>query len=149
MSGTTWSVRAHSDGGPRTRVHAGSTTFDVGEPLRLGAGEPLPSALDHLLGALAADLVRSFALAAAEAGIDVEQLECRVAGELEDPLAGIGVVGAGGSPALAAVTGTFYVSAEAAPDALQAAWRSALARSPLHATLARCTDLSIELRPQD
>jgi len=111
-----------------------------------GLDEPLPSAIDHLLAALAADLISSFAACADERAVAIDVVECRLSARLDDPLASIGVVGAAGSPALAAVDGTVYVSAEAEESVLRGAWCAALRRAPLFNALATGASLRIEMR---
>jgi hypothetical protein len=146
--GHRWSVRGHSTDGRQTRLHAGRHSFSVGPAVSLGPDEPLPSAIEHLLAALAADLISSFAACAAERAVAVDAVECRLSARLDDPLASIGVVGAEGSPALAAVTGTVYVSADAEEAVLRGAWCAALRRSPLFNTLATGASLQIEMRAE-
>lgn len=147
-TGYSWSVRAHSSDGRVTRMHAGKHTLSAGPAVSFRPDEPLPSAVEHLLAALAADLVSSFASSLGEHRVEFDALECRLSGQLEDPLASIGVVGASGSPALSAIAGTVYLSAEAEQPLLRRAWCAAIARSPLFNTLAPCLALRIQMRAQ-
>jgi hypothetical protein len=147
-TGHAWSVRASSTDGRLTRLHAGRHSFSAGPAVSFRPDEQLPSAIEYLLAALAADIVSSFARCAGERAAEIDAIECRISGQLDDPLASIGVVGASGSPALGVVTGTLYVSGDAEPSALRGAWCAALRRSPLFNTLAPCVSLRIEMRAE-
>lgn len=144
--GYSWSVRGHSADGRTTRVHVGRHTFAAGPAVSFRPDEPLPSAIEHLLAALAADVVSSFASCLREREVDFDAIECRLSGHLEDPLASIGVIGTAGSPALSAIGGAVYVNAEAEVPLLHGAWCAAIGRSPLFNTLAPCVELGVEMR---
>lgn len=146
--GYSWSVRAYSADGNQTRLHAGRHSFSVGPAVSFRPDEPLPTAVEHLLAALAADLVSTFASCLRERSVEFDALECRLSGQLDDPLASIGVVGARGSPALSAISGTVYVSAELDEPVLRGAWCAATDRSPLFNTLAPCLALRIDMRAE-
>ena len=148
LTGYTWSVRGSSADGRLTRLHAGRNSFSAGAAVSFRPDDPLPSAIDYLLSALAADLVSSLGECVRERSVECDAIECRISGQLDDPLASIGVIGAQGSPAVRTITGTVYVSADAGDDVLQEAWYAALRRSPLYNTLARCVTLTIDLRPE-
>jgi hypothetical protein len=144
--GHSWSVRGHSADGRQTRLHAGRHSFSAGPAVSFRPDEPLPSAVEHLLAALAADLIGTFAGCLRERGVQLDAVECRLTGRLDDPLASIGVVGAAGSPAISVIEGAVYVSAEAWGPPLEDAWCAALARSPLFNTLAPCVELRVDMR---
>jgi hypothetical protein len=145
-AGYTWTVRGSSADGGVTRLYVGRNSFSAGPAVSFRPDEPLPSAVDYLLGALTAEMVGNFASCLRERSVDFDAVECRIAGQLEDPLASIGVVGAKGGPAMRAITGTVYVSADADGCVLKDAWCTALSRSAVYCTLQRCVSLSIEMR---
>jgi hypothetical protein len=146
--GYTWSVRGHSADGLLIRLHAGKHTFSAGPAVSFRPDGPLPSAVEHLLAALAGDLLSSFASSLRERGIEFDALECRLSCQLDDPLASIGVVGAEGSPAVSGIGGVVYVSADTEEPVLRGAWCAAIGRSPLFNTLAPCLALRIDMRPE-
>lgn len=148
VTGYTWSVRGSSADGRLTRLHAGRNSFSAGPAVTFRRDDPLPSAIDYLLSALAADLVSNLGECVRERSVECDAIECRISCELDDPLASIGVIGARGSPAVRTITGTVYVSADTGDGVLQEAWCAALRRSPLYNTLARCVTLSIEMRAE-
>jgi hypothetical protein len=147
-TGYGWSVRGTSRDGYLTRVHAGRSSFSVGPAVSFRPDDALPCAIEALLGALAADIASSLASCARERGVEIDAVECRISAELDDPLSAIGVVGASGSPALRAVTGVVYVSADVDGPVLDGVWCGALRRSPLFNTLAPRVALRMELRPE-
>ncbi|MGA2666279.1 MAG: hypothetical protein ABSF83_15185 [Nitrososphaerales archaeon] len=142
-----WSVRARgAEGGREVRVYAGRHAFSVGRQASFSRDEPHPSAVEYLLGALAADLVDGYRRHAAERGAEVASIEAVASGELENPMVHLGVVGSEGRPGLGSVTAILYVSSEAGDATLQDAWRATLATSPLVSTIGRSARLSLELR---
>lgn len=145
-AGYTWTIRGSSAGGEVTRLHVGRNSFSAGPAISFRPDEPLPSAIDYLLGALTAEMVSNLIGCMRERAVDFDDVECRIAGQIEDPLASIGVVGARGNPAMRAITGTVYVSSDADDDVLKDAWSAALRRSSVYCTLQRCVSLSIEMR---
>jgi hypothetical protein len=147
-TGYGWSVRGTSTDGHLTRVHAGRSSFSVGPAVSFRTDDALPCAIEVLLAALAADIASSLASCAKERGVQIDAVECRISAELDDPLSAIGVIGASGSPALSAVTGVVYVSADVDEPTLYGVWCGALRRSPLFNTLAPRVALRMELRPE-
>src|SRR4030088_2605376 len=99
----TWSVRAHAHNGSPIRVHAGRQASLPGQPFSFDGDAPLLRALDCLLGALAADLVGTLTDCARWDHLELEDLECRLSGQLTDRLAGVGAPSVHGTPALSRV----------------------------------------------
>jgi hypothetical protein len=141
-----WAVRARRVGPAESRVHVRNHTFGVGAQASLRERDEHPSAVEYLLGALAGDLLRGFEVEAARRQVALDAGEITLQGRLDNVLVQIGVIGEVGTPALASVSGTFYVSAGAEEWALDEMWNAALARSPLYQTLSRCAEVSIRLR---
>jgi len=142
-----WGVRAVAGPGRTARVLGRARGFEIEEQAGFRHDPAHASALEHLLGALAGDVVIGFLEAAARAGLEVDAAEISLQASLENALVHLGVVGERGSPALAAVEGSLYVSAAADRAALESALAAALAAAPVHATLARATRVTIELKP--
>ena len=138
-------LRASTRPDGMVRMRTRDLTFDAQGSSGAVASASHASALELLLAALAADLVAGFARAARRAGVSLHDAELRLSARLENPLMALGVVGETGSPALASVTGTLYVSCDATAAVLPPLWASTLARSPLHATLTRAASLDIAL----
>lgn len=122
--------------------------FRVGAALSFEASDDLPSALEHLIGALAADLLTTFAAIARQRRIIVDASELSLNCKLENPLVHLGVIGETGTPGIESIEGVFYVSAEApSEEDLPKAWMDTQLRSPLFVTLSRSARLDIRFQP--
>jgi uncharacterized OsmC-like protein len=141
-----WTVRVRADNEQTTTVHARNLAFPVGDPVSFRPTDTHPSALELLLGALAADLIGTFRSAARRRRLPLDSLEMSLNGTLHDPLGHIGVVGEEGDPSVKEIYGALYVSSDAASEALQEVWLETLRRSPLYLTLSRAADLRIRLQ---
>ena len=141
-----WAVRARRIGPDETRVYARNHAFAVGAQASLRDSDAHPSAIEYLLGAFASDLLRGFEAQAARRQVAVHAGEINLQGRLDNVLVHLGVVGETGHTGLAAVTGTFYISADVDQEALEEIWRATIERSPLYQTLSRCA--AIEIRRQ-
>ena len=106
-----------------------------------------PSGLELLASALVTDLLAGVGREAARAGVALQEAELSVSVFLDNPLVALGVIGERGSAAIATIRGSLYVSSDADPASLAPLWATALARSPVYATLARSAALHIELKP--
>ena len=76
----------------------------------------------------------------------MDALELSLSGCLGNALVYLGVIGEEGNPGFSRISGTLYVSADAADDALQQVWQTTLARSPIYNTLKPAVDLALDLR---
>jgi hypothetical protein len=146
MSDYTWTVRVERVGENEAKAYSRNHAFVIGEQASFRESDPQPSAVEYLLGALGGDLLRGFQVQAARRRVAVDALELMLSGRLNNPLTHLGVVGEEGHPGVESIRGTLYVSADAAPAAVEEMWRAALDRSPLFNTLRRCVALSVELR---
>jgi len=140
-----WQVRAGAGGGGLTRVFARNHSFEVGQPASFDTADAAPSALEVLLGALAADLVAGLRWRASRLGIEFAQIELSLSARDADPRVFLGLV-----PPLARglsqVEGRMYVQSEADPTLLQECWRDTLSRSLIARTLQAGTQLALELK---
>jgi uncharacterized OsmC-like protein len=141
-----WSVRVRAESRHASHVHARNHAFRVGPPLSFEPKDEIPSALEHLLGALAADLLGTLFLYARRRRIPVDAAELVLNAALENPLVHLGVVGEEGSPALEEVSGTLYASIDASADDAEALWEETLRRAPVYQTLARAARIEIRFR---
>jgi uncharacterized OsmC-like protein len=141
-----WTARVRADEEQTVTVHARNLAFRIGEPLSFRPSDSHASALEHLIAALAADLIGTFRSAARRRRIPLDNIEMSINATLHDPLGYVGVVGEQGDPSLKAVDGVLYVSSDASPEALQAVWADTLSRSPIYRTLSRAAILVIRLK---
>ena len=134
-----WALRVRSTEPGVATVITRKHRFEAGQSAEFDEESPRISALEYVLGALGADLAAGFAGHARRSGALVDQVEAVVQGELNDPLAALGVVGAKGHPGIARVRVTVYVSSLESPARLLELWEESARASPLlHTFRAAC-----------
>lgn len=139
----TWRARARHAGHLRSTVYCRNFVIEVGQPASFEERDALPSAVEHLLAALAGDLVVGLGSACARAGLEVDDVELTARLTLEDVLAHLGL--SGGSPAIERIAVKCYVTTMEDPGTVRAVWDEAVARAPVAATLARACELTLTL----
>jgi hypothetical protein len=139
-------LRAIRDPDGRVRVIARNVSLAVAGSLGLDEKSPDPSALDLLVGSLAADLLTMLGREAARGGVALHDAELRLDARLENPLVALGVVGERGHPGVAAIAGTLSARTATGAEDVHSLWERARARSPVHATLSRSVPIHIDLR---
>lgn len=142
----TWKARILGGGPQEATVYSRNHTFKVGAPASFREADALPSAIEYLLGALGGDLVNGFQAQAARQDIAIDALELALSAQMNNPLVFLGVIGEAGHAGLETISGTLYVSADAAEATLQQVWQTALDRSPLRHTLQRCVALALDMQ---
>ncbi len=144
-AGYSWTVRVECGKDREAKVYSRNHAFTVGQQVSFDVKDEHPSAVEYLLGALAADLTTGFQVQAARQRIPIAAVEMKLSGRLNNPLTHLGVIGEEGHPGLESITGTLYVSADAADSVLEELWRITLERSPLFNTLKQCVALTVGL----
>ncbi len=139
-------LRALAGRGGSVRLVTRNLSFGADRQLGLDPAGTQPAALDLLVGALAADLLSGSCREAARAGTPLHEAELRLEAHLHNPFVALGVVGETGSPALARVSGTLFVTTDADEAALRAIWQRACAHAPVFATLLASASIDISLR---
>ena len=144
-----WTLRVRATGSGAATVVTRKHHFDVGASAEFDEESPRISALEYVLGALGADLAAGFSGHARRGGVLVDHVEATVQGELNDPLAALGVVGAKGHPGIERIRITVYVSSLESPARLLELWEESLRASPLLQTFrAACTvELKVAIVP--
>lgn len=145
MQETTWGVRVASAGETAT-VFARRAQFPIGRPLSFDLQEPHPTALEHLLGAVGADLVNGLQEVARKRRLQVDQVEAQVDCRLQNPLTYLGVVGEEGHPGVESLAARVFVSSLDPAERVHAAWEETLRRSPLVNTLKSSVRLDLSLK---
>jgi TusA-related sulfurtransferase len=140
-----WQVRAAASPTGATRVFARNHSFEIGQPASFDTADAAPSAIEFLLGALAADLVAGLRWRASRVGIELEQLEFSLSARAADPRVFLGLVD-GGNAALGDIAGRMYVQSTAGIEQLAELWRETTSRSLIASTLAKGTQLNLELK---
>ncbi len=125
-------VRAHS--------------FEIGEPVNFDSDYGSISALEYMLGAIGADIVNGLRLLARKRRISIDNVEAAVSGELNNPLAYLGVVGEAGTPGMERVTVRVYINSSAEEDDLRLLWKEALEKSPIVRAFSNSLNLELSFQ---
>jgi hypothetical protein len=139
-------LRASGSAGGAVRVQTRNHDLVVNGAVDFADRGPHATALEHLLAALAAEIVAALEREAARAGVRLAPVELKLEAWLDNPLAALGVVGETGGPELRTVRGTFYAGAPVPVTTLREWWERARLESPVHATLARAVDLDLRFQ---
>jgi TusA-related sulfurtransferase/uncharacterized OsmC-like protein len=140
-----WRVRARWTGGMRAKVFARNHGWTAGQPASFDTEDAAPSAIEQLLGALAACLAVGFQWRASREGLGIEDLEITLGARAENILVFLGVED-DGVPALSGIDGKLFVRSGADEVRLAALWAETVRRSPVAQTLLRGAPVEIEFR---
>ena len=134
-----WRLRARASGHLATTIYCRNFQWTLGQPASFEERDAHPSAVEALLGALAADLTTGFATACTRAGLEIDDIELTASGRLHDVMAHLGL--SAGDPSFAAITLKLFASTFDDEARVRTVWDEVVARSPLAATLAKAMDL--------
>ena len=140
-----WSVRVSARDRTSVAVYARKSRFDIGPPLAFDAEDVRTSAFEHLLGAIGADLAFGMKELCHRRRLDVDNVEALVFGELDNPLAHLGVVGEKGHPGLANLAIKVFVETLEEDDDIKKVWAEMLDRSPLYRTFLNAVPFDLQL----
>lgn len=138
-----WRVRARLVGSQEAAVFARNLTWKLGQPASFEEKDDHPSAIEAALGALAGELVNSFATTCAQRGCGIDELEATAKGRLHSVLAHLGIES--GDPSLATVDITVFVTSPAPGDTLRSIFAEVLTRAPLYGTLKKAAQVAARL----
>ena len=143
MHAITMSLRVTATG-PAARVSVGRRHFSIGRPVEFDEASPHVAALEYALGAVGGEIVNGLREFARRRRIEIDAIEALVAGDLEQALTYLEVVGETAPPRIARITVKVFVSA---PDesAVRALFAQLLDRLPLTCTLRETVDVRTEL----
>ena len=139
-----WRTRVRWKQGLQASVYARNHTWTVGQPASFDTEDAAASAVEHLLGALAACLAVGFQWRCSRARIEVHDLELTLSARADDILVFLGLTESG-HPGLQAVEGKAYVDADAAPEVLESIWAETLRRSPVAQTVQQGAPVAVTL----
>lgn len=140
-----WRLRVTSTEATNSRVSMRKHQFTVGKPIDFDSESGYVSALEHLLGALGAEVVGGLRVFAKRRRFALDHVEAVVDGRLENALAYLEVVGESGYPKLSSVCIKVYVASPHDETSVRRLWAETLERLPLVRTLEQALDLKIEL----
>ncbi len=138
-----WRLRARASGHLKTTVYCRNFKWTLGQPASFEEKDENPSAVEALMGAVAADLVTAFGTAASRDGLEVDDVELTATARLHDPMAILGL--SDGDPSLAALELKLFASTFDDEDKVRAAWDGVVARSPLVSTLKKAADVVVKI----
>ena len=138
-----WRVRARLAGNQETAVFARNFSWKLGQAASFDEKDDHPSAIEALLGALAAELVNLFSTSCAQRGVVIDELEATAKGRLHSVVAYLGLEE--GDPSLASADITVFVTSPASGETLRSLFAEVLARAPLHSTLRKATSVTARL----
>ncbi len=146
MESFRWTLRVSGAARGRATVFVRRHQFQVGEPVHFDEQYHRITALEYALGAIGADIVSGLKSLARKRGIEIDQVEAVVHGELNNPLTYVGVVGEGGHPGLERVGVKVYVSSLAPLADVERVWQETLEKSPLVRTFQPLMSLELSLK---
>lgn len=140
-------VRGRWIDGTQVKVFSRNHEISIGQPLSFNTDDALATALEHLLGSLAACLVMGFSLRLLRQGIEIHNLEIAVRAKIDNPMVFLGAEDEG-HPGLCELGGKLYVdcSPELGAEQLQATFDQSLMRSPVAQSLLRNSPIEIQVQ---
>ena len=138
-------TRVHRSGGLQAKVFCRNHSWAVGQPASFDIKDEAPSAVEYLLGALGACLAMGFQIHASRRGIQIEEMEISLSGQIENIFVFIGTDEEGHS-GFNQITGTVYVRADADERELKSIWQKTIKVSPVANTLLHSVHLEIAMR---
>ncbi len=118
----------------------------VGPVLSFDAREPRLTGIEHLLAAVAADVVGGFCRLADRRRLVVDEIEAVLKGEIADPLVHLGVVGVEGAPRLARLEVRVFAGSSEPDSRLRPLWEEMLHRAPVINTLRPSVELDLHFQ---
>mgnify|MGYP003288455003 CR=1 FL=1 len=146
MQGHTWTLRVSAAERGQATVFTRQHQFRVGAPVHFDRTYEAVSALEYVLGAIGADLVNGLQALARKRRVAIERVEAVVEGELNNPLAYLGVIGETGHPGLQRVHVKAYVASIEEEATIRHLWQEVLATSPLVCTFRGAIQLDLRLQ---
>jgi uncharacterized OsmC-like protein len=127
-------------------LFARSHEVTVGPVLSFDAHEPRLTGMEHLLAAVAADVVGGFRRLADRRRLVVDEIEAVLKGEIADPLVHLGVVGEEGEPRLARLEVRVFAGTSEPDSRLRPVWEEMLRRAPVINTLRPGVELDLQIQ---
>jgi hypothetical protein len=141
-----WNLRVCATDNDRATVYACRHQCEVGAQVHFDEQYHQITALEYVLGAIGADMVRGLQSLARQRRVEIDNVEALVSGELNNPLTHLGVIGEEGHPGLETVWVKVYVSSAAPGEEIQRVWNEMLEKSPLVRTFRSAINLELDLQ---
>lgn len=140
-----WQCRIRWSQGLQSKVYCRNHSWEVGQPASFDVEDAAPSAVEYVLGALGSCLAMGFQIHASRRGIQVDDIEIALGGQIDNIYVFLGIEQTGHS-GFRQIDGTLYVRAEADEAILQEIWQQTLAASPVTNSLTRPLALDITMQ---
>ena len=132
-------MRVSAGPGDQATAHVRQRSFEIGAPVCFDSQYRHVSALEHLLGAVAADLLNGLRVLAQKRRVVLDNAEAVARVQLQNPLVHLGVIGERGNAGLERLEVKVYVDAAAPQAVIEELWAETLRRSPLARTFGELT----------
>jgi len=139
-----WTSRVGWLGGFKFKAFTKHHAFIVDEPAHLGGAGEGPNSVEYVLGALGTCLATGFVLNATKRGVQLNNLEVALEGQIDNILTFLGLSEEGHS-GYREVVARLYVSTDADEEMIGEVWEQTLKTSPVGNTLARSVVIKPEL----
>jgi hypothetical protein len=144
MPGISITLRVTAPDRDVARVSVRRHQFAIGRPLEFDVSSPRVAALEYALGAVGGEVVNGLREFAARRRLGIEEIEAIVAGEVENGLTYLEVIGEHGQPKISTVAIKVFVSSTD-DEATRAVFEHMLDRLPLLCTLRAAVRVTTEL----
>jgi hypothetical protein len=144
MTTITMSLRVAAPAPTAAHVSIGRRHFSIGRPVEFDDASPHVAALEYALGAVGGEIVNGLREFARRRRLAIDAVEALVAGELQDGLAYLEVIGENGRPRIRRIAVKVFVASVDA-NATRALFDEMVGRLPLVTTLREAVPLDIEL----
>lgn len=138
-----WRARVRSTGPREATVYARNFSWKLGQPASFEEKDEQASAVEALLGALAADVMNGFATQCGQRRLGIDELEANTQGRLHNVLAHVGLED--GDPSFSKIDLSVFVTSPAPGSALRETFAETLKRSPLYSTLEKACEVTTRL----
>ena len=138
-----WRIRVRASGSMQSTVYHRNFQWTVGQAASFEERDSHPSAVEVMLGSLAASITTGFATECARDGLEVDDIELTAKATLHSVTAHLGL--GTGDPSLREARLRCFATSFDDEARVRAAWDRALARSPIVATLAKAATLELKL----
>ncbi len=138
-----WRLRVRASGAMQSTVYHRNFQWTVGQAASFEERDAHPSAVEVLLGALAASVSTGFATECARDGLEVDDIEITAKATLHSVTAHLGLDD--GDPSLREARLRCFATSFDDEAKVRAAWDRAAARSPIVATIAKAAALELML----
>lgn len=126
-----------------SKVHVRKLSFNAGDPVSFDTEHPHVTAVEYLLGAVAADVAGTVRVLGRKRRVALDSVEVLVNAELHDPLVYLRVVGRHGFAGIARIEAKAYIHSSADEDDVRRVWEEALVTCPVINTLEQTVILDL------